>query len=110
MSLVLAVSITPVSAADPQRVEWAGRDINTIESSTGPAIAQTDKGTIIINNIQDIDLEEHRAIAKQLGVTEQALENSLRSSTSSRSLLRNWIPSSVRSLSNTKLCSPTCVC
>ena len=75
MSLVLAVSITPVSAADPQRVERAGRDINTIESSTGPAIAQTDKGTIIINNIQDIDPEEHRAIAKQLGVTEQALEN-----------------------------------
>ena len=75
MSLVLAVSITPVSAADPQRVERAGRDVNIIESSTGPAIIQTDKGTIIINNIQGIDPEEHRAIAKQLGVTEQALEN-----------------------------------
>ena len=75
MSLVLAVSITPVSAADPQRVERAGRDVNIIESSAGPAIIQTDKGTIIINNIQGIDPEEHRAIAKQLGVTEQALEN-----------------------------------
>ena len=75
MSLVLAVSITPGSAADPQRVERAGRDVNIIESSMGPAIIQTDKGTIIINNIQGIDPEEHRAIAKQLGVTEQALEN-----------------------------------
>src|SRR5438034_7083169 len=75
MSLVLAVSLSPVSAADPQRVERAGRDVNTIESSTGPAIIQTDKGTIIINNTQGIDPEEHRALAKQLGVTEQALEN-----------------------------------
>ena len=50
MSLVLAVSITPASAADPQRIERAGRDINIIESSTGPAIIQTDKGTIVINN------------------------------------------------------------
>jgi hypothetical protein len=66
MSLVMAASITPVSAADPQRVERAGRDSNMIESSTGPAIIQ---------NIQGIDPEEHRAIAKQLGVTEQALEN-----------------------------------
>jgi tetratricopeptide (TPR) repeat protein len=75
MILFLAVSITPVSAADLQRVERAGRDINIIESATGPAIIQTDKGTIIINNIQGIDPEEHRAIAKQLGVTEQAPEN-----------------------------------
>jgi hypothetical protein len=75
MSFVLAVSITPASAADPQRVERAGRDVNVIESSAGPAIIQTDKGTIVINNIQGIDPEEHRAIAKQLGVTEQALEN-----------------------------------
>ena len=65
----------PRVCCDPQRVERAGRDINIIESSTGPAIIQTDKGTIIINNIQGIDPEEHRAIAKQLGVTEQALEN-----------------------------------
>src|SRR5262249_48953608 len=68
-------NITLVSAADPQRVERAGRDVNIIESSTGPAIIQTDKGTIIINNIQGIDSEEHRTIAKKLGVTEQALEN-----------------------------------
>ena len=75
ISLVVAVSLTPVSAANPQRVERAGRDVNVIESSAGPAIIQTDKGTIIINNIQGIDPEEHRAIAKQLGVTELALEN-----------------------------------
>lgn len=55
ISLVLAVSLTPVSAADPQHVERARRDVNIIESSTGPAIIQTDKGTIIINNIQGID-------------------------------------------------------
>ena len=75
ISLVLAVSISPVSAADPKHSERAGRDVNVIEHADGPAIIQTDKGTIIINNIQGIDPEEHRAIAKQLGVTEQALEN-----------------------------------
>src|SRR4029450_3948825 len=75
ISLVVAVSLTPVYAADPQRVERAGRDVNVIESSADPAIIQTDKGTIIINNIQGIDTEEHGSIAKSLGVTELALEN-----------------------------------
>lgn len=46
---------------------------NAITNPSGPAVIQTDKGTVIINTIQGISPEQHEALAKQLGVTEQAL-------------------------------------
>ena len=50
---------------------------NTIDHPSGPAVIQTGKGTVTINNIQNITQgippEQYEALAEQLGVTKQAL-------------------------------------
>jgi len=56
----------------------AGRDVNRIDNSGGFAVIQPGNGTIVINQGErkpGFDLAEYGAIAKQLGVTEQALKN-----------------------------------
>ena len=70
--LAVKLAVTPTFAqtqGDADKIEADG-DITAIRGAI-----QTGSGTIIIKNIQGIDPEEHRAIAKELGVKDSALES-----------------------------------
>lgn len=75
LSLGLCLPPLTLHAAEPAL--RAGRELNRIENPSGPAVIQTDKGTVISNNttniVQGIEPEKYAELAKQLGVTEQAL-------------------------------------
>ena len=72
MFLIVALMATPTFAqtqGDAAKIEADG-NITALRGAI-----QTGSGTIIIKNIQGIDPEEHRAIAKELGVKDSALES-----------------------------------
>ncbi len=65
LSLGLCLPPLTLHAAEPAL--RAGRDLNRIENPSGPAVIQTDKGTVIINNttniVQGIEPEKYAELA-----------------------------------------------
>jgi hypothetical protein len=75
VSLTWFMATTGAWAQTTIETPRAKRDVNIITAPQGPAIIQTDKGTIIIQNIQGIDPEDYRPLAAELGVTNTALDS-----------------------------------
>ena len=71
------VSITGTWAQTTIETPRAKRDVNIITAPQGPAIIQTDQGTITIYNynIEGVDPKIHQALAAELGVTNTALDS-----------------------------------